>query len=286
MPRATIRTFVTIGSLSLVLLGCGAHQAVPKVAIAPTATPTPIKATATPLPATATPIAPTATSLPATVTPQPTQSVSTTTPQITLTIVPFGNAEVPRPDGLPSDWTFYPRTVNGVAFGLPANWEVHTISADPSDPAFDQLLERIPEFDFDMRRPTEGTETVICACDDDFPVLVDVMVGPTYQNNDPDLVLDVFIEALEAMPEITSAVNHAPIQHPAGRAEAVQYRIQEEGRDGKPMEFTGTHYWVFGEDHWVLVSLITSVDHAESRTPVFYKIIQTFQLTPMRHQPL
>ncbi len=141
MPRRSIRTFA-IGSLTLVLLGCGAQPLAPQVAIVPTATPTPIKATATLNPTTATAIVPTATVKPAVPTPVPSlPEPSRSNPPTTLTIVPLGDAEAARPDGLPADWAFYPRTINGVSFGLPAGGKVvrHIVAGEEKDVLLGQV---------------------------------------------------------------------------------------------------------------------------------------------------
>jgi hypothetical protein len=94
------------------------------------------------------------------------------------------------------------------------------------------------------------------------------------------------VQALEVMPFTVKPVNHTRIKHPNGPAEAIQYRIRIPDDNGQTVTLTATQYVLVGEDQLLVVTIVTSIENAEESTPTFYKIGQTFRITPISHQPM
>ena len=271
-PRAS-RSLAALALLAVPLAGCAPRQPA-TIAAAPTTAPATPTATARPKP-TATPTPrPKPTS---TATPEPQQSAAPERPAGSFT-----QPEATPPANLPGDWVFHDQSALGFTFALPAGWEVQPLTLAESDQQFEQMQEDVPEMKGVLRGNQARTLLVACDCAAaarGVPSFLNVNIEQLPYEVPFDLVVENAVAMLKSLSFTVEPINHTRIEHPAGPAEALQYRMQVDAGSGVSQELTATQYVLMSSGRVLVVTIVTTVDQAEASLRTFYKIGQTFRLT-------
>jgi hypothetical protein len=291
MTRRSIHALLVLGSIMLILTSCGSAPAPTEVALSATVTPT----TAQPSP-TRTPKKPTPTPQPPTATPQPPTPEPTIAPTAEQTPATDTAAPpTPAPIDAPAGWNHYDKSAAGFTFALPPQWNVADLDREDADELVEEMINNIPEMSLlggsaqDLL--TQGIKIIACDCTEmtqpgALPVTLNVLAQPTTRAVPFDQAVQGAIRSLESVPFTIKPINHVRIPHPNGEAEAIQYRMRLTDPRGQPRTYTATQYLLMGDRHILVVTITASIAKAEALTPTFYKIIQTFRLTPFKSQPM
>ena len=197
-----------------------------------------------------------------------TTSVPAATPQIIPTLEP--------------DWILYDHRTEGFSIALPSAWAVADLEAATLEAAFSQIREYYPGFsNAQMEQMTmdevRATGLKLLAVDTSLANSEATYVGQVNVGCQFIAEFHSLDESVRNIVEGYQAQGIKPIAHqrvilPAGEAEKLQYRVNNNGR-----LIDNTQYLLIKGQITCFVTMSSASDSIDRYTPAFEKIIKTFR---------